>query len=66
MILDLAGFVKGAAEQSPTALLAVRGLTAVVPALLLAIAASIALRYSLGRARHLEIRAALEARARRA
>ena len=66
VILDLAGFVKGTAEQSPTALLAVRGLTGAVPALLLAIAALIALRYSLGRARHVEIRAALEARARRA
>ena len=65
VVLDLAGFVKGSAEQSPTALLAVRGLTAAVPALLLAIAALIALRYSLGRARHVEIRAALEARARR-
>ncbi len=65
VILDLAGFVKGSAEQSPTALLAVRGLTAAVPACLLAIAALIALRYSLGRARHVEIRAALEARARR-
>jgi sugar (glycoside-pentoside-hexuronide) transporter len=64
VILDLAGFVKGAPEQGPTALLAVRALTALVPACLLAIAAFIALRYSLGRARHVEIRAALDARAR--
>jgi sugar (glycoside-pentoside-hexuronide) transporter len=59
--LDLMGFV-GGQEQSPTALLTIRGLTAMVPALFLALAAWIALGYPLTRLRHNEIREAIARR----
>ncbi len=61
LLLDLAGFVPGE-EQSDTALLAIRVLTAAVPALFLAGAALIARSYPLGRRQHAEIVAQLEAR----
>lgn len=66
VILDLAGFARGGGVQSESALLAIRGLTGAVPAFFLAVAVIAALRYPLGRARHAEIRAALEARSARA
>ena len=54
IVLDLAGFVRGQ-EQSATAQLAIRGLTALVPALFLLLAAVIAWSYPLSRRRHAEI-----------
>ncbi|UCE86795.1 MAG: MFS transporter [Deltaproteobacteria bacterium] len=62
LVLDLAGYVGGQPEQADSALQAIRGLTGAAPALLLAIAATIAIGYPLGRARHREILAALSAR----
>jgi sugar (glycoside-pentoside-hexuronide) transporter len=55
VVLDLAGYVGGQPEQT-------RGLTGAVPTLLLAIAASIAFGYPLGRARHRQILAELRER----
>ena len=63
LALDLAGFVPGE-EQSETALLAIRTLTAAVPALLLAAAALVAWSYPIGRRQHAEIVAQLQARRR--
>ena len=62
LALDLAGYAGGALQQSEAALLAVRGLTGLAPALFLAVAALIARRYSISRARHAEIVDALRAR----
>ena len=59
--LELAGFV-GGREQTPTALAAIRGLTALAPALFLAAAAYIALGYPLTRDRHTAIREGLARR----
>jgi GPH family glycoside/pentoside/hexuronide:cation symporter len=61
LVLDAAGFVPGA-EQSETTLWAIRGLTAVAPALFLAIGAWIASKYSLGREQHAEILLQLQER----
>lgn len=63
LVLDLAGFAPGE-EQSAAALLAIRLMTAVVPATFLAVAALIAWSYPLGRRRHAEIVMQLEARRR--
>jgi sugar (glycoside-pentoside-hexuronide) transporter len=54
LLLQLAGFEKGR-EQSDTALLAIRLLTGVFPALFLAVAIGVALGYPISRARHREI-----------
>jgi sugar (glycoside-pentoside-hexuronide) transporter len=62
VVLDLAGYVGGQPEQTTSALLAIRGLTGAVPTLLLAIAATIAFGYPLGRARHRQILAELRER----
>ncbi len=62
--LELSGFLRGAATQSETAILAVRLLTSVGPILFLLLAAWIALRYPLTRRRHGEI--AIELARRRA
>jgi sugar (glycoside-pentoside-hexuronide) transporter len=62
VVLQLAGFERGGGEQAPTAVAAIRWLTAAAPALALAVAAGIALRYPIGRERHAEILAALEER----
>lgn len=62
IVLDLAGFVRGAEVQPQSALLSIRVLAALVPILFLLIASAIALRYPLGGARHAEIQEALGAR----
>ncbi len=59
--LESAGFRAGE-EQSESALLAIRLLTSVVPAVFLAIAIVVAQRYPIGRARHAEIVARLSTR----
>ena len=57
VVLELSGYVGGAPreQQSETALLGIRVLTAVVPALLLALAIWVAVGYPLGRAAHQKI-----------
>ena len=57
VVLELSGYVGGVPreQQSETALLGIRVLTAVVPALLLALAIWVALSYPLGRAAHQKI-----------
>lgn len=62
VVLDLAGYRPGA-EQSESALLAIRVLTGLSPALLLAVAVTLAAGYPLTRARHRRIRAELDAAA---
>jgi sugar (glycoside-pentoside-hexuronide) transporter len=64
--LDLSGFVGGLdrAEQSTFALTAIRVLTAVVPAILLALAIRVALSYPLSRAAHQAVRDQLRQRRR--
>lgn len=61
-LLDITGYNADLSTQPENALLAIRSLTTVAPAVLLAIAAGFALNYPLGRARHQEIRAELAAR----
>lgn len=61
-VLELSGFVRGQAEQSETALTAIRALTAVVPAAFLLLAAVVARSYTLDRARHADILRRLDAR----
>jgi len=58
VVLDASGFV-GGAEQDPAAILSIRWLTALGPALFLAIAVVLASRYTLSRSAHDRIRAAL-------
>ena len=58
LVLELSGYVAGTA-QTPNALLAIRALSTFVPALLLGLAITIALRYPLTRARHQQILEAL-------
>jgi Na+/melibiose symporter-like transporter len=60
-VLELSGFVRAQA-QSETALLAIRILTAVVPAAFLLLAAVVARSYTLDRERHAEILRRLDAR----
>ena len=57
VVLELSGYVGGAPreQQSEAALLGIRLLTAVVPALLLALAIWVAVGYPLGRAAHQKI-----------
>ncbi|MDJ0866901.1 MAG: glycoside-pentoside-hexuronide (GPH):cation symporter [Myxococcota bacterium] len=62
VVLQLAGFERGGAEQSDTAIAAIRWLTALAPALALAVAALIAFRYPLGRERHARMLEQLAAR----
>ncbi len=63
LVLDLVGFQSGSEEpQSDRALFTIRVLTAVVPATLVLLAAFVALRYPLSRARHEEILVELEQR----
>ncbi len=61
VVLDLSGFV-GGTDQTETTRTAIRGLTALAPALFLALGAWVALGYTLTRSRHDEIRRALDAR----
>ncbi len=61
-ILDAAGFLRGGAAQSETALSAIRWLTAIGPMAFLLLAAWIALRYPLTRARHEGVLAELAGR----
>ena len=63
-VLGLSGYVGGgdAGTQSETTLTTIRVLTAGAPAVFVALAALVAWRYPLTRARHAEIMAALEAR----
>jgi GPH family glycoside/pentoside/hexuronide:cation symporter len=63
LALSAAGYVNGQPEQPESALWAIRLLTAVAPALLLAISITCILRYPITRARHREILAAIAARA---
>ncbi len=58
LVLELSGYVAGTA-QTPNALLAIRAMSTFVPALLLGLAITIALRYPLTRARHQQIVEAL-------
>jgi GPH family glycoside/pentoside/hexuronide:cation symporter len=53
-VLDLAGYVggEGSGEQSEIAVQTIRVLTSLAPALFLALAVVVALRYPLGRAAH--------------
>ncbi len=63
--LELAGFVPAATRQGPQALLAIRTLTAVAPALFLALAIALARGYGLGRREHRAILEQLHQRERR-
>jgi Na+/melibiose symporter-like transporter len=62
VVLDAAGFVRGGAAQSETALWAIRCLTTLAPIACLAAAGALALRYPLSLSRHTEITRALEQR----
>jgi sugar (glycoside-pentoside-hexuronide) transporter len=62
--LERAGFVRGGAAQSETALTAIRTLASVGPIFFLLLAAWIARSYPLIRARHVEVRAQLDQRSR--
>jgi sugar (glycoside-pentoside-hexuronide) transporter len=62
VVLDLAGFVPGR-EQPPGAILAIRGLTALAPIGLLAVAVAVSRSYPIGRERHARITEALARRA---
>ncbi len=64
IVLDLAGFVRGADAQGDASLWAIRALAAVLPIAFLLLASVIALRYPIGRARHAEIQDRLEAQRR--
>jgi Na+/melibiose symporter-like transporter len=58
IVLDLAGYTTGegfSGAQGPTALLAIRGLSTLVPALFLGLAIWVALHYPLSRAAHAQI-----------
>ncbi|MEE8580402.1 MAG: glycoside-pentoside-hexuronide (GPH):cation symporter [Myxococcota bacterium] len=61
LVLDLSGYTAGQ-PQNESALLAIRTLTTLVPALFLALAILVAMRYPLTRARHQQILAALRRR----
>ena len=60
-VLDVAGFRPGA-EQGEAALFAIRGLTALVPAVFLVVAIAVARGYPISRRRHAEILEQLAAR----
>ena len=60
-VLDVVGFRPGA-EQSEAALFAIRGLTALVPAVFLVVAIFVARGYPISRRRHAEIQELLSAR----
>jgi GPH family glycoside/pentoside/hexuronide:cation symporter len=62
MALDRSGYVPNLAQQGPRALLAIRVLVGVVPAVLWSGAIIFAALYPLGRQRHLEIRQELAKR----
>jgi sugar (glycoside-pentoside-hexuronide) transporter len=62
LALDFAGF-EGGKQPSPTALETIRWLTGAVPAAFILLAIVLARRYPISRARHAEIRRALDARA---
>jgi sugar (glycoside-pentoside-hexuronide) transporter len=55
VVLQLVGFERGGGEQTETAIAAIRWLTALAPALALAVAVWIARRYPLSRLRHREV-----------
>jgi Na+/melibiose symporter-like transporter len=61
IVLDVVGFRPGV-EQSDTALCAIRGLTALVPAVFLVVAIFVARGYPISRRRHAEILDQLAAR----
>jgi sugar (glycoside-pentoside-hexuronide) transporter len=62
IVLDAAGFMRGAPAQEGSALLAIRALATLGPIAFLLGACVLALRYPLTRARHTEIRRGLAAR----
>ena len=61
-ILAWSGYVENVAQQTPRALMTIRFLIAVVPAVILAGAVAVTLGYPLTRTRHLEIQAELARR----
>jgi len=59
--LEAAGYIANAPEQTPAALWAIRAVTALVPAVLLAGGIALAVRFPLGREEHRTLRARLAA-----